>query len=846
MVWLETELISYVLKWVYLRPLIASYLSCLLVQLSRHARRRKRGHAAPSSTACSLVRRGIEASLELLVSLVTVVGSSPTTLGAYVTGVVNGSLATALGSTRELFPLPVATRAANIWPLGATLNGQGLLLHLVNSSVAGLNHLHAAGNVDLVRASMSAVQRATLLRVGLSWWRLAKHMTAEDVPIHVPDAYQWLVDKAKSSLYAPLTAECVDMPLVCGQVDTDTFLPDEVKAVVHDTNAMFHDDVDDCHCDARFRGSARAEYVMLVRRQCRAFKVGLMRSCQHVAPVFSVRKKDTSRLREVWDGGVLSRHTVAPPPLPFMTTPAALSTLESSDDRPLLHSCRDGETFFDQLRLLDELRTFAGRPSVTVAELCDLCYKGAKHPMQEPLTSDELRAVLADDHDASWNAETVFYPVGLVWPMGHSWSAAVAQHVMTGSCLEAGADTDQFLCDERHLASADKPAAGVVIDDVNLFERSCGPAGDHLGPALLRDLDHVWTRHRIQNKVAKQRDRQLNGMALGMELVRGKWLLPKRSRLTLIVGALIELITVAHTSPKLMSSFIGSLQWVMLSRRPLLSCFHEVYAFTLYENDVMARPISKGVIAELGLLSTLLFSLVVDLRADWAPVLGATDGAENFGYGGCWAKISPQDARRVAAVGSGFDQRVVPSDVVSVGMQGAEARAAEPAVCILPCARADFSSIFSIKCEHNFHASKLEIGAFSLYLRHLARSVKWHGRRLTVLTDSLATLFCIQKGRTSAPNMRLGMAQIAATSLACGMMVHPVYINTLLNPANDESRGVKRTVASPTPRGSFHQAVHEAKRACRRFRAAGYMPARGGAPSWDSSCSSSVCTQPSH
>ena len=149
--------------------------------------------------------------------------------------------------------------------------------------------------------------------------------------------------------------------------------------------------------------------------------------------------------------------------------------------------------------------------------------------------------------------------------------------------------SNQFLSDDRHLASADKPAVGVAIDDVNLFERSCGLCGNSPERSLLHDPDDVWLRHRIANKVAKQNDPLLNGTALGMELVRVKLLLPKRSRLILIVNGLLELLTTPLTSPKRMSSFIGSLQWVMLSRRPLLSCFHEVYAFTRGENDAFVR-----------------------------------------------------------------------------------------------------------------------------------------------------------------------------------------------------------------------------------------------------------------
>ena len=147
----------------------------------------------------------------------------------------------------------------------------------------------------------------------------------------------------------------------------------------------------------------------------------------------------------------------------------------------------------------------------------------------------------------------------------------------------------------------------------------------------------------------------------------------------------------------------------MLARRPLLSCFHEVYAFVRNEDDVAVRRLPKGVIAELCLLSTLLFSLVVDLRADWTLMLGATDGAENFGNAGCWAKVTPEAARRVATVGSVFEKRILPSDVVGADADG-------PFNCVLPCARSDFKTTFSIKSDHGFHASKLEIGAFSLSL----------------------------------------------------------------------------------------------------------------------------------
>ena len=163
-----------------------------------------------------------------------------------------------------------------------------------------------------------------------------------------------------------------------------------------------------------------------------------------------------------------------------------------------------------------------------------------------------------------------------------------------------------------------------------------------------------------------------------------------------------------------------------------------------------------------------MFNLVVDLRADWAPFLGATDGAQIFGYGGCWAKVSPESARRVAAAGSSVESKKFPYDVLGAGAEG-------PLDCVLPCTRADFRTTFSIKCNHDFHASKLEIRAFSLFLRHLARSARWHGRRVTILADSMATFLCA-KGSHVRPQHETWdgsyCRHLACMRHACASMLH--------------------------------------------------------------------------
>ena len=57
----------------------------------------------------------------------------------------------------------------------------------------------------------SSVQRATLSRFSFSWWRLAKHMTAELIPIKVDGAFQRMVDKA----HLRYLLLCVQNALTC-------------------------------------------------------------------------------------------------------------------------------------------------------------------------------------------------------------------------------------------------------------------------------------------------------------------------------------------------------------------------------------------------------------------------------------------------------------------------------------------------------------------------------------------------------------------------------------------------------------------------------------------------------
>ena len=150
----------------------------------------------------------------------------------------------------------------------------------------------------------------------------------------------------------------------------------------------------------------------------------------------------------------------------------------------------------------------------------------------------------------------------MFWPMGHSYSAAVAQHTLLETVLETGVGSGQLLHDEHVLGSASLPNVALAIDDVNLFERF-GRDVRMSDPSCLQCLDAVWLQKCIVPKKEKAVDRSLNATVLGMQIVNGELLLPKGPRLVQTVCALMNIIRTPRISPKDLSCFVGSLTFNM-------------------------------------------------------------------------------------------------------------------------------------------------------------------------------------------------------------------------------------------------------------------------------------------
>ena len=172
----------------------------------------------------------------------------------------------------------------------------------------------------------------------------------------------------------------------------------------------------------------------------------------------------------------------------------------------------------------------------------------------------------------------------------------------------------------------------------------------------------------------------------------------------------------------------------------------------------------------------------------------------------------------------------------------------------MPVAFDDFSHTFSIRAKGAQHASKLEHGALCLSVKTIVRQVKWHGHRIFALVDSLALMFAVRKGRSSAPNFRFGSRVLATNLLAADLQLHVGYTPSRFNPSDEPSRGVLPTRVGrcgPRSKGSHCQQslvlrTHLLKRSVCRLVACGHLRRKCALDSWSSSCSSSCLTQPSH
>ena len=123
-------------------------------------------------------------------------------------------------------------------------------------------------------------------------------------------------------------------------------------------------------------------------------------------------------------------------------------------------SKRDAATFFDSLQVPGVLQPWFGQPAVSVREL-----------LEAGLSFNQVQAFCDDDVGAGMSMATRLFPTSVVWPMGFSWSSAVAQDTTLATCVQAGICETSILSPDHDPPSSQDELVFVATDDTVLFHR---------------------------------------------------------------------------------------------------------------------------------------------------------------------------------------------------------------------------------------------------------------------------------------------------------------------------------------------------------------------------------------
>ena len=244
-----------------------------------------------------------------------------------------------------------------------------MLLRVLNMHGAGLNHLYGCAGQAAVPGSFTGPHAQVYLRLLDRIWKTTQLLTEVAHPVQIAGAFGRFVGRGAEGPYVSLEAEAVDVGANCGRLNPMQDLPDRDRELLLNPALFFPYGTGHLPRRHRFNCGEPKEYAALVARHLRAGKLLLRLSVLASGSIFTRRKRDPNRMRDIWDGGLVTAAAVSPPKPPFLGNPSALAELEASCDAPLLDSARDGEVFFDQLLLHPELQPYTERPEVAIADL---------------------------------------------------------------------------------------------------------------------------------------------------------------------------------------------------------------------------------------------------------------------------------------------------------------------------------------------------------------------------------------------------------------------------------------------------------------------------------------------
>jgi hypothetical protein len=162
-------------------------------------------------------------------------------------------------------------------------------------------------------------------------------------------------------------------------------------------------------------------------------------------------------------------------------------------------SKRDAEAYFDSLLAPSYLQPWFARPALRAGELVKVFDVASTTRLDDYMI----------DFGEDITAETLVFPVSMCWPMGFSWSPAVAQDVMLYQTSAIGLSENLMLADDKPSPNAAlvKEFFAVCTDDVIHFSRSA-----RLAEQRMDALAAQWKKVGIVGKPSKDLDRSHKGL----------------------------------------------------------------------------------------------------------------------------------------------------------------------------------------------------------------------------------------------------------------------------------------------------------------------------------------------
>ena len=569
-----------------------------------------------------------------------------------------------------------------------------------------------------------------------------------------------------SLAYEKIRSEAVDLPASAATCDPCALISEGLAVSISQPHTVFPRQPTTAELP-RVCKEDWHDYVRLTVRELRCGKLRLKREAQGVGGVFAAAKKG-GRQRKIWNGSMLSQCASRPPKPRRLANPSSFLDVEVEPGCELFFSKRDASTFFDTLRVPPCLEDWFGQPPITVSDL-----------MHHGMSLQEVEQCVGGP--GCINVSTKLFPVHVVWPMGFSWSSAVAQDTTIATCLAAGIDERKILSLDHELPDHHDEVCFVATDDTVLIHKDV-----RKGAKTLEKLDAAFLEHGIPRNIEKDVTLERTVTALGCDLSSTPAVAePAISRLAATICKTLDLLRVGRASPRALHSVLGVWQWFFLLQRSLFSIFDAVYDFVRREPPMKVVKVPPAVQNELLIAVALAPLLTASLDRQPISKLVAADAAPEFGFGVSVCECTSEEAAEICRLAErrGDFVRLKPeqSDPVEVHRLGNPHR--------LRHTQKDFKTVICSRAKWKAHSGVLEAHAYLLALKWASRRAGNHHSKVPFLIDAKVVIGAASKGRSSARALRTVLRAAAAVTLAADFLPRLIYIPSESNPADRPSRG---------------------------------------------------------